>query len=122
LRLQIENVFLQAKENAARGIATDAAIGDLHAGKPAGEIVAPPLSDGIAEHYEGVTILFDASGPFRTAFAPEFTEPIIAPNGALAGKAFVGLGKLELRGSGFFLGEGSRSCECEKQESENEEK
>ena len=103
LRLQREDIFLQPDEHATRSVAADPAIGDLHAGKPGREIVAPAFSNRIAEHHDGVAILVRAVREFGAALVPRFAEPVVTANRALAGQAFVGFGKLKTRGRWFVL-------------------
>ena len=98
MRVQREDVFFQANENAPGSVATDAAIGDLHAGKPGAEIFAPALSDGIAEQHHGIAIPLDARRPRGSAIGPELAKPIVTANRPCAGQAIVGGGNLKLGG------------------------
>ena len=98
-RMQREHVFLEAQQHTAGGVAADAAVGQLHAGEAAAEIVAPALGDGIAEEDERMLVELGAGGPRGTALGPEALEPILAPDRAGPGQPVVGRGDLEA-GSG----------------------
>ena len=54
--MERENILAQADEHAARGVAANAAIGDLHTRKAAAHVIAPAVGDRIAQENEGVLV------------------------------------------------------------------
>ena len=92
-----EDIFPQPDENSASGVAADAAIGDLHAGKASAQVVAPALGDGVAEKDEGVLVLLNLPGPRAAALGPKILEPGRTTNRAGARESGVGGGKLILQ-------------------------
>src|SRR5207248_2467716 len=86
----------QANQHAAARVAADAAVGDLHTGKSAADVIAPTLRDRVAEKDQRAFILLHALGPGAPAFDPQLFEPIRAANRPRARKAIIGVGNLEL--------------------------
>ena len=93
-----EDIFIQAEEHAAGGVAADAAVGGLEAREGAFEVIPPPLRDGVAEEYDRVLIGGDARPPGGPALGPELAEPIVAADGTGAGQAVVGGGQFPMGG------------------------
>ena len=89
LRAQREHVFLEPEQNAARGVAADPAIGHLHAGKAAAEIVTPALRDRIAEQHDRVLIPIRARGPGGATFRPQLAKPLVTADRPGARQAVV---------------------------------
>ena len=80
-----EDVLLQPDEDAAGGVAADAAVGDFRPGESAAEVFAPALRDRVAEEDEGVLLIGFLVTEKLTAFVPDFDEPVFVADGAEAG-------------------------------------
>ena len=94
-RVQVEDVLLQADEDAARGVAADAAVGDLDAGEHGAEAEAPPLRDRVAEEHDRALIALHLRRPHRAALLPQVLEPLHAPDRPGAGQPVVRRGDRE---------------------------
>ncbi|MFM1944528.1 MAG: hypothetical protein RI897_3510 [Verrucomicrobiota bacterium] len=98
--VQGEDIFLEADDEAAGGIATDAAVGDFHAGEAIAEVIAPALGDGVAEEDDGALVLLAVGVPLGAAVFPEVAEPVVTAYGAIAGERGIGFGEFGDGGAG----------------------
>src|SRR4029450_9699404 len=76
-RVEIENVLLQADEDAARRVAADAAVGDLDAWEHRVQAEAPALRDRVAEKHDRTLIALDLRRPERSPLFPQRLEPVL---------------------------------------------
>ena len=95
---------MQTNQHAARRVAADAAVGDLHAVERAAQVIAPTLRNRIAEEHQGVLIFIGAVRPLAMTLVPNILKPIRPPNGPRPRQRVVGLGNFQ----NSHLGDGRR--------------